>query len=100
MNGDIDGEPYNCWGNVNQCKTRSCIVVAHNYAEYKKDVMNIRMNIIIDGKKFFDLRVKTEEKAYKKIINMSNNNDYTTGNLLDFACFKKNYSNFFCNWFE
>ena len=22
---------------------------------------------------------------------MSNNNDYTTGNLLDFACFKKNY---------
>ena len=22
---------------------------------------------------------------------MSNNNDYTTGNLLDFACFKKDY---------
>ena len=22
---------------------------------------------------------------------MSNNNGYTTGNLLDFACFKKNY---------
>ena len=22
---------------------------------------------------------------------MSNNNDYTTGNLLDFTCFKKNY---------
>ena len=43
------------------------------------------MNIIIDGKNFFDLRVKTEEKAYEKIINMSNNNDYTTGNLLDFA---------------
>ena len=35
--------------------------------------------------------VKNEEEAYKKIMDMSNNNDYTTGNLLDFACFKKNY---------
>ena len=35
--------------------------------------------------------VKNEEEAYEKIIEMSNNNDYTTGNLLDFAYFKKNY---------
>ena len=35
--------------------------------------------------------VKTEEEAYEKIIEMSRNNDYTTGNLLDFAYFKKNY---------
>ena len=34
--------------------------------------------------------VKNEE-AYEKIIEMSRNNDYTTGNLLDFAYFKKNY---------
>ena len=27
----------------------------------------------------------------KKLIDMSNNNDYTTGNLLDFAYFKKHY---------
>ena len=27
----------------------------------------------------------------KKIIDMCNNNDYTTGNLLDFAYFKKHY---------
>ena len=26
-----------------------------------------------------------------KIIEMSNNNDYTTGSVLDFAYFKKNY---------
>ena len=31
------------------------------------------------------------KKAYKKVIDMSRNNDYTTGNLLDFACFKKHY---------
>ena len=35
--------------------------------------------------------VKNEEEAYEKIIEMSNNNDYTTGNLLDFAYFKENY---------
>ena len=43
------------------------------------------------GKSFFDLPVKNEEKAYEKIIDMSNNNDYTTANLLDFAYFKENY---------
>ena len=37
-------------------------------------------NVLIDGKSFFDLPVKNEEEAYKKIIDMSNDNDYTTGN--------------------
>ena len=46
------------------------------------------LNILIDGKGFFDLSVKNEEEAYEKIIEMSNNNDYTAGNLLDFAYFK------------
>ena len=35
--------------------------------------------------------VKNEDEAYEKIIDMSHNNDYTTGNLLDFAYFKENY---------
>ena len=48
-------------------------------------------NALIDRKSFFDLSVKNEEEAYEKIIEMSNNNDYTTGNLLDFAYFKKHY---------
>ena len=48
-------------------------------------------NVLIDGKRFFDLPVKNEEEAYEKIIEMSNNNDYTTGSLLDFAYLKKNY---------
>ena len=57
-------------------------------------VPNVRIkdfNALIDGKSFFDLPVKNEEEAYKKIIDMSNNNDYTTDNLLDFAYFKRNY---------
>ena len=48
-------------------------------------------NVLIDGKSFFDLPAKNEEEAYEKIIEMSNNNDYTTGNLLDFGYFKENY---------
>ena len=44
-------------------------------------------NILIDGKSFFNFPVKNEEEAYKKIIEMSNNNDYTTSNLLDVIYF-------------
>ena len=46
-------------------------------------------NVLIDGKSFFDLPVKNEEEAYEKIMDTSNNNDYTAGNLLDFAYLKK-----------
>ena len=35
--------------------------------------------------------VKNKKEAYEKIIDMSNNNDYTTGNLLDFIYFKENH---------
>ena len=51
-------------------------------------VTNVRIKdftVLIDGKSFFDLLVKNGEEAYEKVIDMSNNNDYTTGNLLDFV---------------
>ena len=48
-------------------------------------------HVLIDVKSFFDLPEKNEEETYEKIIDMSNNNDYTTGNLLNFAYFKENY---------
>ena len=48
-------------------------------------------NVLIDGKSFFDLPVKSEEEAYEKSIEMSRVNDYTTGNILDFGYFKENY---------
>ena len=38
-------------------------------------------NVIIDKLAFFDLPIKTEEEAYEKIIDISRNNKYTTGNL-------------------
>ena len=48
-------------------------------------------NVLIDQKRFFDLPIKNEEEACEKIIEISKNNDYTTGSLLDFAYFKENY---------
>ena len=61
----------------------------HSFSNYY--VPNVRIkdfNVLIDGKSLFDLPVKDEKEAYEKIIEMSKNNDYTTGNLLDFAYFK------------
>ena len=58
---------------------------------YVPQVQTKDFNVLIDGRSFFDLPVKNEEEAYEKIIEMSNNSDYTTGYLLDFAYYKENY---------
>ena len=48
-------------------------------------------NVIIDKLPFFDLPIKPEEEAYEKIIDISRNNEYTAGTLLDYDYFKKYY---------
>ena len=58
---------------------------------YLPNVMVKDYNVIIDKLVFFDLPIKTEEETYEKIIDISRNNDYTTGNLLDYDNFKKYY---------
>ena len=50
-------------------------------------------NVLTDGKIFFDLPLKDKEEAYKKVIDMNNNNDYTIGNLVDFVYFKRKTTN-------
>ena len=63
-----------------------------SFSDYYLPNVEIKdFNVLIDGKSFFDLPVKNEEEAYEKIVEISNNNDYTTGNLLDFVYFRKNY---------
>ena len=63
-----------------------------SFSDYYVPNVEIKnFNVLIDGKLFFHLPVKNEEDAYEKIMDMSNNNDYTTGNLLDFSYFKENY---------
>ena len=42
------------------------------------------VDIAIDNKPFFDQPVKSEQEAYEKLIKMSRNDDYTTGNVLDY----------------
>ena len=44
--------------------------------------------VVIDKLAFFDLPIKTEEEAHEKIIDISRNNEYTTGNLLNYDYFK------------
>ena len=46
-------------------------------------------NVLIDGKSFFDTPIKNDEETYEQIIEMGRNNDYTTGNLLDYEYFSK-----------
>ena len=48
-------------------------------------------DVLIDRKPFFEIPVKNKEEAYEQIIEMSKNNDYTTGNLLDYEYFKDHY---------
>ena len=58
---------------------------------YLPRVMVKDYNVIIDKLVFFDLPIKTEEGAYEKIIDISRNNEFTIGNLLDYDYFKKHY---------
>ena len=58
---------------------------------YLPNVIVKHYNVVIDKLAFFDLPIKTEEGTYEKIIDISRNNEYTTGNLLDYDYFKKHY---------
>ena len=58
---------------------------------YLPKVMIKDFNVIIDKLAFFDLPIKTEEETYEKNIDISKNNEYTTGNLFDYDYFKKYY---------
>ena len=46
---------------------------------------------IIDDKPFFDQPVKNKQEAYEKLLEMSRNDDYTTGNLSEFSYHQSYY---------
>ena len=58
---------------------------------YVPNVQIKNSNVLIDGKSFFDMPKKNNEKTYEQINEMGRNNDYTTGNLLDYEYFSKHY---------
>ena len=43
------------------------------------------------AKVVLDVSIKNKEERYKKIIEMSKNNNHTTGNLLDYEYFSNLY---------
>ena len=63
-----------------------------SFSKYYVPKVEIRdFDVLIDRKRFFDVPVKNKEQAYEKIMSISKNNDYTTGNLLDNEYFSKHY---------
>ena len=61
-------------------------------SEYYVPSVEIKdFSVLIDGKSFFDIPIKNKEEAYEQIIQMSINNDYTAGNLLNYEYFSKQY---------
>ena len=58
---------------------------------YKPNIEMKDINVLIDSKPFFDQPVKNDQEAYEKLVEMSINNDYTTGNLLNYLYHQKCY---------
>ena len=62
------------------------------FSKYYAPKVEIKdFNVLIDGKLFFEIPTKNKEETYEAIIKMTKNNDYTTGNLLDYEYFKDQY---------
>ena len=58
---------------------------------YVPNVQIKDFNVLIDGKRFFDMPIKNDKETYEQIIELGKNNDHTTGNLLDYENFSKHY---------
>ena len=60
-----------------------------SFSKYYRPKVEIEDFNVLTARSFFDVPVKNKEEAYQKIIEISKNNDYTTGNLLDYEYFSK-----------
>ena len=62
------------------------------FDEYYMPLVEIKaFNALNDNKPFFDQPMKSKREAYKKLIGMSRNDDYTIGNLWDYLYHQKYY---------
>ena len=63
----------------------------NSFNKYYMPLVEIKdFNALNDNKPFFDQPVKHKQEAYERLIKMSRNDDYTTGNLLDYL-YHQNY---------
>ena len=71
---------------------RLFVLSLENESKYYVPKVEIKdFNVLIDRKSIFEIPVKNKEEVYEEIIEMRKNNDYTTGNLLDYEYFKDHY---------
>ena len=62
------------------------------FDKYYMPLIEIKdFNVSIDNKLFLGQPVKHKQEAYEKLIEISRNDDYTTGNLLDYLYHQKYY---------
>ena len=58
------------------------------FSQYYTPNVEIKdFNVLINGTSLFGVGVKNKEKTFENIIEMSKNNDHTTGSLLDYDYF-------------
>ena len=63
-----------------------------SFDEYYISLVEINdCNALIGNKPFFDQPVKNKQHEYEKLIEMSRNNYYTTGSLVDYFCHQQYY---------
>ena len=67
-------------------------VTRNSFDECNVPLVEVKnFNSLVYNKPSFDHPVKNKQEAYKTFIKMSRNNDYATGNLLDYLCHEKYY---------
>ena len=63
-----------------------------SFSKYYVPKVEIKdFNVLIDGKKVFDVPVKNKGEAFEKIMSINKNNDYRTSSLFDYEFFSKHY---------
>ena len=63
-----------------------------SFSKYYVPKVEIKnFNVLIDEKHFFDVPAKNKEEAYEKIMSINKNDDYRTGNLLDYEYLSQYY---------
>ena len=64
-------------------------MIEHRLVNIIRLLLKLKTNVLIDGKCFFEIPIKKQREAYEKIIEINKNNEYTTGNLLEYDYISK-----------
>ena len=73
-------------------KNGKCDPIRGSFDKYYMPLVEFKVFIaLIDNKPLFDQPEKNKHEAYEKLAEMSSNDDYTTGHLLDYLYHQKYY---------